>query len=571
MMKFGLALVLPLLVHSGRCSNTNAPALLSRVIDAIGGLESLSDIKGLTLQSSLFRSRALFQSYNLAVSDQVTGTDATQTISYEFGATGLKQRIDRDLTYDDYWRHAHPTLKNDYTLVIQAGANATACFNKGGAADHPAVPWGYADSYLTDYLVHAAEQSALVDVLRQFQAAKSELKYSVTQNKASRVDYPTLSHPKLNLQLLVTNGTWLPRAVRSTENHRVYGPSTNDIVFSDYTQISFGQSRTIRYPKLIQTVYNEFHIIEDIKVETVTVNPQFPAGHFNAVPQAAPAGAAGDPYNPHYPHTDDEYPRAEVHEFYESGLWYGPFGKALNASAVIVKPVFPDGSVPQIKNLCVGGPGYTQLLIEFDDGLVITDAPAHRSKHIIQWVKENMNGKKITHVVPSHHHRDHAGGVADYLAAGAKLVVPEIAKDHYKTLNNGKFDVITYTQGKPFVKKDKNVQFMSFWRDENPHARDWVYSVAGPACSGFNKSEVVVFNADVINPNFAPIPNWDTAEAMPFFVDIVRQGIPVEATLVGTHGKTPYGLGTQDSIAHLAEVAGFAYPSLSGTEKWCGK
>lgn len=513
----------------------------------------------------------MFQNYNLADNDQITATAAKQTISFQFNKDGLNQRIDRDLTYDDYWRYAHPTLKNDYTLVVQTGSNATACFNKGGAADHPAVPWGYADSYLTDYLVHSAEQSALLDVLNRFRASKSELTYSVTHNKASRVDYPTLSHPKLNLQLLVRNGTWLPYAVRSTEVHGVFGLSTNDIVFSNYFDVKFGQSNTIKYPKLIQTVYNDVYILEDMVVSNATVNPAFPNDFFKAVPQQAPPNAPGDPYHSHPPHTDNNYPRSEVHEFYESGLWYGPFGINLNTSAVNVKPVFPGGNVPQIQNLCVGGPGYTQLLIEFDDGLVITDAPAHRSKLILQWVKENKKGKKITHVVPSHHHRDHTGGIGDYLAAGAKLVIPEVARDYYKKVNNGKFDVVTYSQEKPFLKKDKNVQFMSFWRDENPHARDWVYSVAGPACSNFNKSEVVVFNADVINPNFGPVPNWDTAEAMPFFLDVVRQGIPREATLVGTHGATPLGLGSQDALAHLADLAGFSYPSLSGTEKWCGK
>lgn len=517
----------------------------------------------------LFRSQALSQSYNLASADQLVGTTAKQTISFEFGENGLKQRIDRDLTYDNYWRYAHPTLKNDFTLVVQTGPNATACFNKGAAADHPAVPWGYADSYLTDYLVHSAEQSAILDVLKRFYASKSELRYSVTHNKASGVGYPTLSLSQLNLQLLVNNGTWLPYAVRSTENHGVYGQSTNDVVFSNYANVSFGTSRTINYPTLIQTIYNDIYVIEDITVENITANAQFPTDFFRAVPQDAPEGVPGDPYHPHAPHTDEEYPRSEVHEFYESGIWYGPFGKALNASSVVVKPVFPGGNVPQIQNLCVGGPGYTQLLIEFDDGLVITDAPAHRSKLILQWVKENMHGKKITHVVPSHHHRDHTGGIGDYLAAGAKLVIPEIARGYYEKVNNGSFGVEVYSQDEPFIKKDKNVQFMSFWRDENPHARDWVYSVAGPACGQFNKSEVVVFNADVINPNFGPVPNWDTAEAMPFFIDVVRQGIPREATLVGTHGMTPLGLGSQDSLAHLADIAGFSYPNLSGTETWC--
>lgn len=48
----GLVL-LPVLVLGGKCSaNTSAIALLDRTIQAVGGLESLEDVKQIALQSS---------------------------------------------------------------------------------------------------------------------------------------------------------------------------------------------------------------------------------------------------------------------------------------------------------------------------------------------------------------------------------------------------------------------------------------------------------------------------------------------------------------------------------------
>ncbi|KAL7937295.1 hypothetical protein V8C35DRAFT_276806 [Trichoderma chlorosporum] len=82
------------------------------------------------------------------------------------------------------------------------------------------------------------------------------------------------------------------------------------------------------------------------------------------------------------------------------------------------------------------------LLVEFEDGLVITDAAPNRSTIILEWVKEYYN------------------------------VIPEIAKDYYKNVNGGNFQTITYIDEQPFIKQDANVQFLSIWKDENPHASD---------------------------------------------------------------------------------------------------
>lgn len=481
----------------------------------------------------------------------------------------MRQRVHRSLVYDDYWRYAHPTLALDFTLVVQTGKDGFACFNEGGDVDDPSVPFGYADPYLTEYLASSAQQFALIDVLKKLQAAKERLVYSETFSKASNIDYPALTVPGLGLDLLVNDQTGYPYAIRSIEDHVIYGKSTNDIVFSNYEKVSFRGSNTIKYPRRTQNIYNEIWVIEDSFAEKVIINPNFPKDMFKAKPPKSPEGGMIDPYHPHPPRTDDEYPRSEVHEFYEAGLWFGPFGNFFNTSAVVMAPVFPRGSVPQIMNLYVADPNYLQLLVEFDDGLVITDAAPHRSKIVLQWIEENLPGKKVTHVVPSHHHRDHTGGIGDYLAAGAKLVIPEIAKDFYSKVNDGKFETITYTDKQPFVKEDKNVRFASFWRPDNSHARDWTYAVAAPACSRFNASEVVIFNADVINPSPGPDVSWDTAEALPFFIDAVSRGVPREATLIGTHGGTPYGLGTQDSLSHLADVAGFTYPRRSVKDIWC--
>jgi glyoxylase-like metal-dependent hydrolase (beta-lactamase superfamily II) len=90
--------------------------------------------------------------------------------------------------------------------------------------------------------------------------------------------------------------------------------------------------------------------------------------------------------------------------------------------------------------------------------------------------------KTVKWVSPSHHHRDHAGGVADYVAIGATLVVPHIARSFYSTVNDGDVNSLEYEGTHPFVLKGTEVQFRSMWHDEAPRARDWTYAVANKAC-----------------------------------------------------------------------------------------
>jgi len=203
-----------------------------------------------------------------------------------------------------------------------------------------------------------------------------------------------------------------------------------------------------------------------------------------------------------------------------------------------------------------------QLMVEFDDGVLLTDAPPHRSKILIDWIAANI-GKPIKYVVPSHHHHDHAYGVGDYAKVGVKLVVPEVARDFYSKVNNGDVEIVTYNQTHPFVVKDKNVQFRSVWRDEAPHARDWSYGIATAACPG-KEDDVVVFNGDVWSPGAESAGDglrWDTGYARQWLIGAVKDGLSADAIVVGAHGSST--LGTTDVLQSLIDITGFAYPPLT--------
>jgi glyoxylase-like metal-dependent hydrolase (beta-lactamase superfamily II) len=86
----------------------------------------------------------------------------------------------------------------------------------------------------------------------------------------------------------------------------------------------------------------------------------------------------------------------------------------------------------------IGGSSHNSLAIEQSNGVVIVEAPLYpeRSTAIINWVKNEpkFDGKPITHVLTTHHHDDHTGGVRAFVAEGAQLVVHESAAAYWRQI-----------------------------------------------------------------------------------------------------------------------------------------
>ncbi|ETR97499.1 hypothetical protein M419DRAFT_91426 [Trichoderma reesei RUT C-30] len=505
------------------CNNTtDASTLLRSVIDSLGGFEALQAVQRLVFKAEgIYRSQTLTQNYNLYHSDQSVAEAGSEILSFDF-SSGFRARIDRYYRYNDYWIWAQPGLEPsmNYTIVLKDGKDGYACFTKGQ----------------NSFFVNDPTQT---------------LGYN---------HFTILELDNFGLSLIVNATSHRPYKIRSLETHATYGNVTNDLLLSNYSTVGFDDESTfsLQLPYRLQTIFNSTDVLEDVKLDSISINPPFQTGFFD------PVLPAEDTSSPQAPKQNPLYPRSEVHEYFEAGLWGGPFESFFNTSAVVVTHPIPD--VPQIMAVYVGYADYVQLVLNFTDGVLITDAAPHRSRILIQWVKEMFN-KTVTHIVPSHHHRDHAGGVPDYVKAGATLVVPDVAKRFYSSINNGHVKFATYNESNPFVLKDENIQFRSLWRDENPHARDWSYGIATSACPAEDEA-VVAFVADVWSPDpddggMGDAVRFDIGYARQWLDAAVDDGLPREAVVVGAHG----GNTTIDKLESLIAITGYEYPDL-GTKHW---
>lgn len=79
------------------------------------------------------------------------------------------------------------------------------------------------------------------------------------------------------------------------------------------------------------------------------------------------------------------------------------------------------------------GGSHNSLVVEQQGGVVVVEAPLYeaRAQAIYAWIAANIPGKPVTHVVSSHHHRDHAGALRTFVARGARVVVGAPARPYF--------------------------------------------------------------------------------------------------------------------------------------------
>jgi hypothetical protein len=103
----------------------------------------------------------------------------------------------------------------------------------------------------------------------------------------------------------------------------------------------------------------------------------------------------------------------------------------LSAPAAAASAAPPGGPAPPtiaVEELARGvwllaGQSHQSVLVEFADHLILIEAPNEaRTLAVIAKARELRPGKPLTHVVNSHHHFDHSGGIRAAVSEGLTVV-----------------------------------------------------------------------------------------------------------------------------------------------------
>ncbi|CAI6031735.1 unnamed protein product [Clonostachys chloroleuca] len=462
---------------------------------------------------SVYRSRSLMQSYNLYHADTPFAVSGSQNISFSFDSGELTQRIDRKFHPSEYWSWATPSNDDfDHSLVVHGGENGFACYTRGN--NQVWLPTNLASGYTDD----CSDTTIVYD-------------------------------PVFDITIIFDSSSQLPHIIRAEENHMIYGPSTNDLYLSSYKTVE-----GIKFPHIIQTVYNSSTqkldaVIEDYIIEEIAVNPGFPNDFFSGLPD-------GEGFFPKTaPRKVEGFTHDRITEFSSNGLWSG----LTNSTVAGIKHDQPVLGLPNTHWLTLDDDtlGVKQFIIEFEDHVIVGDAPPQWTKEVILWIEKNIQ-KPIKYLWPTHHHRDHSGGASQYVKLGAKLIVPEVAAKYWASIPNA--ELILFNETHPYVYSDDEYQVWFLWEKEATHAIDFSYAFISDKCPT-DESDVAVIEADVWHPGMPDAQN-DRQLMREWLNQVDKDGVPDKAYVLPTHGQVRH-------IKELTEHADYVYPP-KGVKDWMG-
>ncbi|MDA0707629.1 MAG: MBL fold metallo-hydrolase, partial [Proteobacteria bacterium] len=180
--------------------------------------------------------------------------------------------------------------------------------------------------------------------------------------------------------------------------------------------------------------------------------------------------------------------------------------------------------------------GYNSLVVEFSDHLVLFESSSEdRGLAVIAKARELVPGKPLTHLVNTHHHFDHSGGVRAAISEGLTVMTHEANANFYKALatkpstlipdsleQNPKSATIISVQDK-MVYEDDTMKFELYHIPGNTHASSLLMA--------YFPNQKLLYEADVYSSGSSASPFapnfYETVKALNLDVEYI---IPV-------HGK----------------------------------
>ncbi|WKT54478.1 Metallo-beta-lactamase [Fusarium oxysporum f. sp. vasinfectum] len=511
-------------------------SLINQGISALGGLDSISALNNVRYAGeTILRTKGLMLSISVEGLDQAVVAAGRQNVTFSYDQPHVKQRIHKVAQLGAAFTFARPKLEPmDFSYVVEGGDDGFAAHIGGSSIVFaPALPDGYLDGLLASYLITEANKwdpfllrTILINEKATYCAGKV----------GAGIELPGVHDETTGLTILFDPETDLPHIIRSYEDHPFFGPSTHDLLVYNYVEID-----GVKFPRRFKTVYNNKHVIADYAADQVLTNLELDEGFFSRLGNGTIPGGS-------VPTRDPEYSFAEIGDFSANFVWSGPYigtFEALDASAVQ-----PFQDVP---GLWILNMDLRQAVVELEDGSVIVlDAPPHQSKLVIEWAQRRL-GKNVTHVWPSHHHHDHAFGVADYAAIGAKIIAPEQGARYYSRLTLTEGQIITYSRGDALVLRDSQTQLALVDMEATIHAEDHGYAFISPARPTANSS-TALFDAD--HANLAPIDAGDHGLLQELVDALARDRVTLTTHFFPVHGL-------DGNLAEFIIPSGTKYPTYS--------
>lgn len=210
------------------------------------------------------------------------------------------------------------------------------------------------------------------------------------------------------IRLFVDARTGRLARLRTTEANYLRRDVSLEVVYRRWTAAGAG----LRFPRTVALFSDGERLLREQR-SAIQANPGVKASVFRF-----PAGVGSTAFQPRLARIGERTSEWLL-SFANLGFIKDGGQTAINPTAVT------DGANTAQGITLLGGVANNSMIVERDNGIVVVEGALHnfRAEAVIRYIRRTFPGQRITHVITTHHHADHASGMRPYVALGATVVV----------------------------------------------------------------------------------------------------------------------------------------------------
>ena len=363
------------------------------IVDAVGGMDALADLSSFTIEATIER----FSTGESMSPDDGAVPASTYDAVVNYDISGDNLRIDYQRT----------TGFNDAMFSVIIAGDLGYMEGNDGRFGAPAR------NLAADRLGSSKQQQRL---LNPHLILLDALADSAMVSDGGTADVDGVEHHVLIVADVVTDVTLFANAetgliskLETMENDHWLRDVDLDVTYSDWRDAG-----GVMFPNEVTIAVNG-EVVHHETRSSVSTNGDVDSALFEFPEDAEPVADEGL--------TQRGQASSQVYQLFSSIGFpqEGPLQTFVNAEEIADGVFFLTGG------------SHNSLAIEQENGIVLSDAPLYeaRSEAIIAWAAEQFPGKSITHVIVSHHHRDHSSGLRTFVANGATIILGEESLDRF--------------------------------------------------------------------------------------------------------------------------------------------
>jgi glyoxylase-like metal-dependent hydrolase (beta-lactamase superfamily II) len=409
MRRIGLLLAAFLALLSCASTQQRGQELVSRGIQALGGVDALAGVRTLSVRGTV-RQWDPEQSRTPGGETRFAGESTfTAVTDVATGAT----RIDWVRNF------AYPAPRTfTFTEIVTPDAGYVAGIDSNGRNKQSLESNPPAHSMSSLRLAASQRELRRGSALLLLEMQKNPNRVAaVSDVTVGGVAYPAAEYRTgdQTFTVMFDKATGLPARIRTLDYDNIWGDVTYDLVLSDWQVMDGIRVTTTQKYELSGRPVMETRIAELKK------NVPLAADRF-AIPEAVKATAAKPAA------ADVPYQWVLRRQFI--GVYMDSESPSYDTRASTGLRLVE--LAPGV-NHAVGGTHHS-LMVEMKDYVVIFDAPVsdRQSNWVLSAARAKYLRKPVKYIVLTHHHMDHAGGLRAYASEGATLVVGKGAGAHFR-------------------------------------------------------------------------------------------------------------------------------------------